>query len=784
MSNATLSAPSARLLARVRPRGGWIAFVLTLLAASALPLSVVAAGWAPGAERLLVVGLLATCLGVYTGASRQPTRWSALSSFLAGILITSGSAGRIWPPIASILRELARGGTWLHHVASGRWDPQVPFLPLVPGVQTRALALVARLAAWLRTAQEGGTSQDNVVLILFLSWLTWMLCWFAGWRVYRHAQPLWAMLPCGTALVANVSAVEGTGWHLHVYLASTLLLSAMAGFRRREKAWDREGIDYSDQLRRDVALAGSLIVILVLTVSLIVPFFTSSGGIEFFWRHLGEPLDKLERSLDRLFSGRNRLPAGETHPRPGGHRLVGAVEVGEETVMYVTTSDPVPPPSDGVPGPEPEISVPQRYWRGITYDRYTGQGWENSGEQTRKGDAGAPLGLRVQAAEFVTQTYRLSDRNGVEVLGYAVNRPYVIHAPHTLHMRTPEDSFAYSLEAREYTVVSQVARHSVQQLRDAPSSPLGVDVRYTQLPSIPARVAGLAHEIAGGEGSAFDKATAVERYLRSFEYALDITAPPPDRDGVDYFLFDLRRGYCDYFATAMVVLCRTLGIPARYATGYASGSYDHELGAWVVRAEDAHAWAEVYVNDCGWLEFEPTPGRPTFPRFMEMPSGGLMLLQLHPGAQSVPVPKNRPTWLLWTLPALAALLAGVTLSRRAYEAHLQMQSPTGCVERLYANLVRWGSRAGMAPLAHQTPAEFVSYLGEGMEGLSGRRTTNVAGDLRRIGRAYVISVYAAHPVSRTEACLASRAWKRQRGTFWRVTVLRMLRPGAGVRTTS
>ena len=101
---------------------------------------------------------------------------------------------------------------------------------------------------------------------------------------------------------------------------------------------------------------------------------------------------------------------------------------------------------------------------------------------------------------------------------------------------------------------------------------------------------------------------AIEAYLRTISYTLDVPAPPLDRDVADYFLFDLRRGYCDYFATAMVVLARSVGIPARLVTGYASGGYDVISAQFVVLEKDAHSWVEVYFPSYGWVEFEPTSG--------------------------------------------------------------------------------------------------------------------------------------------------------------------------------
>lgn len=115
--------------------------------------------------------------------------------------------------------------------------------------------------------------------------------------------------------------------------------------------------------------------------------------------------------------------------------------------------------------------------------------------------------------------------------------------------------------------------------------------RYLALPNdIPSRVLGLARDLTATQPTQYDRALAIETHLRSYAYTLDISTPPPGKDVVDYFLFDLKRGYCDYYATSMVVLARAAGIPARLVVGYATGSYDDQNHRYVVTAADAHSW--------------------------------------------------------------------------------------------------------------------------------------------------------------------------------------------------
>jgi len=772
------------VLARLRPAEGWLMFSLVLIATSMLPLSIIEARWVPGANRLLLVTLLATYVGIRVGASSLRARWGVPGSLLGGVILLASVAGQIWPPVSSLSRELSRSGTWLRSIAGGQWDPQIPFLPLLPGIRARALVFVIRLEGWLQVGMEGGMSKDNVVLIFFLSVAAWILCWFAGWHLYRYGQALWAMLPCGIALVSNVSFTGEGEWPLRIYLASTLLLLAWVGFWQKEKSWDQAGIDYSEELRRDVTLAGTAIATIVLVVALVVPFITSSQGIELFWHYLGEPWERVEHTMDRLFAGRHRIPAKSDEGRPGGHRLGGTVQTSEELVMYVSTSDPSPPIPEEAAWFGEEAAVPQRYWRQFTYDRYTGQGWENSAEDRREEVAGEPLMPRIKSSELVTQTYHLINPVREQVLGYAINEPYVVDRPHTLHLRSEDDIAGFSLKEQVFGVVSQVPHPTVQQLRTvSPSSSAAFQRRYTQLPRVPRRVTSLAREItAGVDNNIFDMATVIETYLRSFDYTLDIPAPSPGRDGVDYFLFDLRKGYCDYFATAMVVLCRSVGIPARYATGYAMGNYDYSQRAWVVREEVAHAWVEIYFDEYGWIEFEPTPPRSTFARFFATPSGEMTLSQIRITLESEPGIGPVWRWRPTVLPLVSLVMIGMMLMWWLHRRTLRAKSAGERVKRLYDLMVQWASRAGMGPRPAQTPAEFVISLGERLEAAAADAAADAEGqtaDLRQalsqIRKAYVAETYAPYPVPDTDAHMAEDAWRRLRSSLWRAAVLHKAR---------
>ncbi len=163
--------------------------------------------------------------------------------------------------------------------------------------------------------------------------------------------------------------------------------------------------------------------------------------------------------------------------------------------------------------------------------------------------------------------------------------------------------------ALRYMAISRLTAPNVSTLRAAPSE-YSDDIRqeYLQLPTaLDARIPELARQMTVGAANSYDKARAVENFLRTrFGYTLNLTGKPGD-DPLANFLFVTRAGHCEYFASAMTILLRTLGIPAREVNGFLPGEYNDLAGDYIVRASDAHSWVEVYFRENGWVTFDPTP---------------------------------------------------------------------------------------------------------------------------------------------------------------------------------
>jgi transglutaminase-like putative cysteine protease len=255
-----------------------------------------------------------------------------------------------------------------------------------------------------------------------------------------------------------------------------------------------------------------------------------------------------------------------------------------------------------VESPEPA------YWETAAYDRYTGQGWVRTGiAEPYTGPVSGPPG----DDETLTQT--VTAKSSLSVLP-AAWRPVAIDGDVASETEvTQQGNFrpTTTLERGDrYTVTSRIPEYTVEQLRRSGTDyPDGIEETYLQLPeSTSDRVRQKAEEIAGNEENPYDKAVAIESYLEENKaYSLSISEP--SGNVADAFLFEMEAGYCVYYATTMVVLLRSQGVPARFVTGYTPGQQTDD-GEYVVRGLNAHAWVEVYFEDVGWVRFDPTPSEP------------------------------------------------------------------------------------------------------------------------------------------------------------------------------
>jgi transglutaminase-like putative cysteine protease len=306
-------------------------------------------------------------------------------------------------------------------------------------------------------------------------------------------------------------------------------------------------------------------------------------------------------------------------------------------------------------------------YRAVAFDEYNGKGWEiSTGDSAETLTSDSPRFDMYAAREVesvqgptrqVAQVFHVEKDSSNVIFG--AYRPETVFFPTSTIKVDPYDSLRapYPIsEGSTYSIISQVPNASLSQLRSAGTNyPDDISEKYTQLPPGGLeRTRALARELTEGAGTPYDAVLRMNEYLRQ-TYPYDLSIPPQreEMDAVEYFLFEQKRGYCEQFASSLVIMARTRGIPARLTTGYAPGEYNPFTGLYEVRASDAHAWVEIYFPGYGWSTFDPTPGFDSTPwHYREMSSfhgsGALSFLATRTGEALAPA-----------LGSAAALMRGV-----------------------------------------------------------------------------------------------------------------------------
>lgn len=766
-----------RLLVALKPREGWSVAMLLAMATLSVSFSVHEAKWVDGSAFLLPLSLVALLLGRWLGTSTV-SRWvSMVLAVFTGVGWAFVAVSGLVPPASVLAADLDGLGVWLGDVVARRTLQQVPLAASWNHVVQQASGFTAIVERWAEAGLTGGKHGGQEIFLLLVASGLWFASFYAGWEFLRTRRASVALTPLGLAMGINGAYALRPDLVL-IFLACAVLLLVQGHFLALVAQWERRGTDYSPEIQLDMALHSLWIALVIVVVVWTFPFVASRRTAELLWRPFTRPWQWASARVAPLFTGVRSASAGGRGTRtsfgdlPLSHVLGGPPDLRDDVIMTVSTSDP--PPAgvlefgylDEVPGHEP-------YWRSLTYDRYTGHGWENTIARDRRLRANQPVDESQIRGHRLEQRYQLLSPTGQ--VRYAANRPVSFDQGVVVRSREGGDVAAILLPATSYFVVSEVPRPSEAQLREAPTdySPQ-IRERYLQLPQVPLRTGQLADEVVAGAETPYDKARALEAYLRAMPYDLEVPLPPLEQDVVDYFLFDLRRGYCDYFATAMVVMARSVGVPARLATGYATGRYDPEAGHYVVIGLDAHAWPEVYFPDYGWIEFEPTPAYSRFPWPERPPEMREALGEIsggegeHRGSAGVLVRSVGTVGLLAGAVLGLALLAWLTQPLWA-----RSRTSAEQVTAIYNRLCGVAARLGWGPRPGETPLEYAEALGQAL----GRRVVAIrllgwsclwrageaTADAHRVSQVYVKAQYSRHPVTDAEGHQVLAAWRRLRG---------------------
>jgi len=624
-------------------------------------------------------------------------------------------------------------------------------LPVVGSLSERVDWLAGRVGAWFDAIAGGGVSNDPLVFALAMASLAWLLGAVTAWLLFRDHAPWLAIVFNGLALLMNLSyAPAGLIGYVSWFAFASCVVLAAHQLAQRTELWRRAQLRVGWRIVANVLVGTAVAAGALLSVAWALPANVTSPAVAIGWSRVTSPWSDMEQEFDRWFAALN----GTDHTARGlsfGRTLAprGAFDLGDTPVLQVTASTPL-------------------YLRATTADRYAGQAITASETTTTATDANTDL----LAQDEIPQA-RAPVQVQIKVLASRTSVAFAPDAPLRFSQSTevdshgtPQDLTTVRLDApvqqnQDYALVAAVSVASAQELRAAGEDyPEWVRQRYLQLPRrLPRRVIDLAHQASGGSTSGYDKAVALESYLRqNYTYSTHVASVPPDQDWVDYFLFDSKQGYCDYFATAMTVLLRVEGVPARVASGFAPGDFDPQTGLSTVRENHAHSWVEAYFPRYGCITFEPSAIRPVPQRLEEPPqpvdaapapssdaSDRAALTPdeldelLNMGSSGPLAAPERPFWS--TLPGiLLVVLAGLLGLAAVAAAGLGLAWRRGLgglalYQRPYAQLVRLGRWSGtLRPRYSDTPFELADRLA--------RQVPRARGPLHDVTAAYVEGTYA------------------------------------------
>lgn len=611
------SASASRALPRLRlqPQSGWLASaILTVLLVYTIAQSTVRAQWVPGSAAVTPLALIAALL----------MGGLAMARFVP------------WPA------ALLAGGA-LAPVAA--WTATAPTLGVHPGDATGPFALIQ---TWTVRLLAGDTLGVTPFFLFLLCLLFWGVGGWLAWCVLRWRQPLLGLVPGAAAFATTLLNFpdEQNGYMLF-FLVLTLALLLWTHYQRSVDEARSLSVRLSSDASWDFWEMGVAVTAMVVVLGIFLP-----------------PLSGVDRSVDiesGVFRNWAELQQQLNHPVPFGRGTAAGTSIGFSpnvslggplqrgggvVFMYQLSGDFAGPryfrgtnevrtvngewryqPSAGDPNvgtawPIDRDQVPpySEPYHGLGLGNLTVQMLKPPKNNTDvifypgelyKVDrpAVARTVLGVGAAPAVPGVTTIDRLSGVRIGGTGQYKLQVVYSLAT------EDDLRSA--GTDYPAWLDPYRNFAGLYRRPGDSsapdPLTRGGTYRPAATLN-RIHQLALQVTQGKTNPYDQAQAIESYLRSgYSYTLSPPAPPRDVDPIDFFLFTSKQGYCEYFATAMGDMLRSLGVPVRLVNGFGPGSYDDHVQRYVVKESDAHTWVEVYFPSFGWIPFEPTPDGTYFP---------------------------------------------------------------------------------------------------------------------------------------------------------------------------
>lgn len=492
----------------------------------------------------------------------------------------------------------------------------VPFqlvLSRFPGVElsTRLVNLFIRFINAISAFFQNQPVRDQILFLAVMSLAFWVVGLVAGYQLTRHGQP-WIpviLLIVGYLIIDRYHQIFP--WRELYSAIVVLLLVFLLGrlfYLRSRTGWKLKGIaidfDTGYDLGRSVVIGGFVLVLISWNIPNIIDLFTP-GSME--QEQLTETWDTIENYFSNAVASLQN-PIAVANDFSGEKLALGTgSELSNDVVFTVQLHN--------------KQYVPRYYWRGHSYSDYMNGSWTNTLDKR------LPVGPKEWPLKYpnwgsrqtvdLTMTIKASNQRVINAPGLplSINRNIQIVGDSVDGitdvmgiLATPTTRPGDRIRLRMWVTTPTV----VQLINSGRDYPDNIKKTYLQLPdSFSPKIRELAQRIAGVLANPYDQVMVITRYLRSnIKYERTIPSPPTNQDPIEWFLFDYKKGFCNYYATAEVLMLRSLGIPARLAVGYAEGDGNEDGNYFTVKVKDSHAWPEVFFYGIGWVVFEPTASQP------------------------------------------------------------------------------------------------------------------------------------------------------------------------------
>jgi len=655
-----------------------ISLVLAFLTLGVAVWSVEKAGWVRPEPMLIVTLAIATVIGVLLANFRFLKKWVILVTVILGMGVT------VWQSV-------------IIYTANQEFSA---------------------FQLWWQTISNARPSDAPIYFVMFLFFVTWIIGVSSIWYLWTHRNG-WVTVVLGSIMLfTNVSNLQHDKYYYFVlfFLPAILLLVCCQLIKKGTRLinWRDKKVRWSLWVYAVVML---LVAVTVTGVAYVIP---------------EPPLDKISLKIDtsnwslsndwfNVFSTiSSKWPTLKSHEK--------------ESLLF---KDPIDI-SDAV---QFIITSPQStYWTVRRYDVYQSSGW-TSATQTDRNEPGTNItGYPATNAQTEQISYRVENRLKTNVI-LTKGEVSTVDIAVRLQTFSPDNgsltpsgtvdiaaivSSQLVVPYQKYNVEAQVITATPEELKQAGETyPLWITGRYLQLPAAyPTRVRDLAEQITKDALTPYDKAIAIKKYLSKFPYDLNVTPPPSNRDGVDYFLFSSQKGYCTHFASAMATMLRAVDVPARFCTGYLRGENDPTTGNYLIRGTNYHAWVEVYFPNIGWIEFESTPATReastdaaveentennyAFTEEDSLPPWMVTIPDMsnitNPGSSYSP-PKFPILWLYLIVLASLVIVA-VFILRFILNRWVKKLIQADTAVEMYERLLVLAGRTDTRPFVYETPTEF------------------------------------------------------------------------------